>query len=48
MLWTIASVLVVLWLVGLLANFGGGLIHLLLLIAGIVFVVQLFMGRRSL
>ena len=47
MLWTIASVLVVLWLVGLLANFGGGLIHLLLLIAGIVFVVQLFTGRRS-
>lgn len=48
MLWTIASVLVVLWLVGLLANFGGGLIHLLLLIAAIVFVVQLFTGRRSL
>ena len=47
MLWTIASVLVVLWLVGLLANFGGGLIHLLLLIAGIVFIVQIFTGRSS-
>ena len=47
MLWTIASVLVVLWLVGLLVNFGGGLIHLLLLIAGIVFIVQIFTGRSS-
>lgn len=47
MLWTIGSVLLVLWLVGLLANFGGSLIHLLLLIAGIVFVVQIFTGQRS-
>lgn len=47
MLWTIGSVLLVFWLVGLLANFGGSLIHLLLLIAGIVFVVQIFTGQRS-
>ena len=48
MLWTIMSVLLVLWLVGLLANVGGGLIHALLVIALIVFVVQLATGRRSL
>ncbi len=48
MLWTIVSVLLVLWLVGLLANVGGGLIHVLLLIAGIVFVAQLVSGQRSL
>jgi hypothetical protein len=46
MLWTIVSVLVVLWLVGLVANIGGGLIHLLLVLAAIVFVAQLFTGQR--
>jgi predicted membrane metal-binding protein len=48
MLYTIAVILIVLWLVGFLAHVGGGLIHLLLLIAGIVFVFQLITGRRSL
>lgn len=48
MLWTLVGILVVLWLVGMLAHIGGGLIHILLLIAGIVFVFQLITGRRSL
>lgn len=48
MLYTIVAILVVIWLVGLLAHVGGGLIHLLLLVAGIVFVFQLISGRRSL
>lgn len=48
MLYTIVVILVVLWLVGFLAHVGGGLIHMLLLIAGIVFVFQLITGRRSL
>lgn len=48
MLWTIVAILVVLWLLGLVANIGGGLIHLLLLVAGVVFVFQLISGRRSL
>ena len=47
MLWTLVGILVVLWLVGMLAHIGGGLIHILLLIAGIVFVFQLITGRRS-
>jgi K+-transporting ATPase A subunit len=46
MLWTIIGVLVVLWLIGLLANIGGGLIHLLLVVAVIVFVWDLLVGRR--
>lgn len=46
MLWTIVGILVVLWLVGLLTEVGGGLIHLLLVIALIVFVFQLVSGRR--
>ena len=46
MLWTIAVILVVLWLLGVVVHVGGGLIHLLLVIAIIVGLVQLFTGRR--
>ena len=46
MLWTIVAVLVVLWLLGFVSGFGGGLIHTLLVIAGIVLVFQLISGRR--
>jgi hypothetical protein len=38
MIWTIISVLLLLWLVGLIAHIGGGLIHLLLVVALIVFI----------
>ena len=48
MLWTIVVILVVLWLLGLVANIGGGLIHLLLVIALIVMAVNLLQGRRAL
>ena len=47
MLWTILAVLLVLWLVGLLANIGGGLIHLLLVVAAVVLIFQLLSGRRT-
>ncbi|HYE66794.1 MAG TPA: lmo0937 family membrane protein [Pyrinomonadaceae bacterium] len=47
MLWTILVVLLVLWLIGLLADIGGGLIHLLLVVALIVFVINLLTGRRT-
>ena len=47
MLWTIVGLLVLLWLIGLIAHIGGGLIHLLLVIAVIVFVVRLITGRRA-
>jgi len=45
MLWTIAVILVVLWLLGVVIHIGGGLIHLLLVIAIIVVLVRLFAGR---
>jgi hypothetical protein len=45
-LWTIVVVLVVLWLLGWLAFHVGGLIHLLLLIALIVLLYNLFVGSR--
>ena len=46
MLWTIIAVLVLLWLLGLIGHIGGGLIHLLLIIAVIVFIFKLISGRR--
>ena len=47
MLWTIAVVLVVLWLLGLITSFTlGGFIHVLLVIAVIVIIIRLIQGRR--
>ena len=48
MLWTIIVVLLALWLLGFIGHFGGGLIHLLLVIAVVVLIIQLLSGRRSL
>ena len=47
MLWTILVIIIILWLVGFLAHLGGGLIHLLLVIALIVLIIQLVTGRRA-
>jgi len=47
MLWTIIALMLILWLLGLIGHVGGGLIHLLLVIALVVFVIQLISGRRS-
>jgi hypothetical protein len=46
MLWTIALILIVLWLLGFAFHVGGGIIHLLLVIALVVGLYQLFTGRR--
>jgi hypothetical protein len=49
MLWTIAVVLIVLWLLGLLtAHTMGGFIHVLLVIAIIIVLLRLIQGRRVL
>jgi hypothetical protein len=47
MLWTILVILLVLWLLGFLSHVGGSLIHLLLVIALIVLVIQFVTGRRT-
>ncbi len=47
MLWTILVILLVLWLLGFIAHVGGGLIHLLLIVAAIVLVINLVSGRRT-
>jgi hypothetical protein len=47
MLWTIVAVLLILWLLGFSLHVAGGLIHLLLVVALIVFVINLLQGRRA-
>jgi hypothetical protein len=47
MLWTILVILIVLWLLGFLMKVGGGLIHLILVVALIVLIIQLVTGRRA-
>jgi len=47
MLWTIFVILLILWLLGLVSSYTfGGFIHLLLLIAVVVLILQLVQGRR--
>ncbi|MEY2480487.1 MAG: hypothetical protein QOI04_1414 [Verrucomicrobiota bacterium] len=48
MLWTIFVILLVLWLLGFTMHIGGGLIHLLIVIAVIVLIINLIQGRRTL
>jgi hypothetical protein len=47
MLWTILVILLVLWLIGMLSHVGGGLIHLLLVVAVVVLIINLVTGRRA-
>ncbi len=47
MLWTIAVILIVLWLLGLVSSYTmGGFIHLLLVLAIVVVLVNIIQGRR--
>lgn len=47
MLWAIVAILVILWLLGFVAHIAGAFIHLILVVALIVLVVQLVTGRRG-
>jgi hypothetical protein len=47
MIMTIVGVLLVLWLLGLLTNVGGSMIHILLVIALVVFIYNMVVGRRA-
>ena len=47
MLYGLVLLLVVLWLLGFIGSVGGGLIHVLLVLAVIVFLFQLLGGRRG-
>jgi len=47
MLWTIFVILLILWLLGFTLHIGGGLIHILIVIAVIVLIYNLVTGSRS-
>jgi hypothetical protein len=47
MLWTIVAILLILWLLGFSLHVAGGLVHLLLVIALVVVVLNLLSGRRT-
>ncbi|MGC1456247.1 MAG: lmo0937 family membrane protein [Nitrospirota bacterium] len=48
MLWTISVILIVLWALGLVSSYTmGGFIHILLVIALVVIVINVIQGRRS-
>ena len=47
-LWTTIGILLLLWILGFAFQVGGGLIHALLVIALVVFVINLISGRRAL
>jgi len=49
MLWTIAVILIVLWLLGLVSSYTmGGFIHVLLVIAIVVILIRIIQGRKVL
>ena len=48
MLWTIFVVLLILWLLGFTLHVGGGLIHILIVIAVVVLIYNLLTGRNRL
>lgn len=48
MLWTIVGILLLLWILGFALHVGGGLIHLILVIAVVVVIFQFISGRRTL
>ncbi len=48
MLWTVALILIVLWVLGLVSSYTmGGFIHLLLVVAVITILIQVIQGRRK-
>jgi hypothetical protein len=46
MLWTVFVILLILWLLGFSFHVAGGLIHLLLVVAVVVLIINLISGRR--
>ncbi|HEY1896422.1 MAG TPA: lmo0937 family membrane protein [Terracidiphilus sp.] len=48
MLWTVFVILLVLWLLGFSFHIAGSLIHLVLVVAVVVLIIQLITGRRAL
>jgi hypothetical protein len=48
MLWTVFVILLILWILGFSFHIAGSLIHLILVVAVIVLIINLITGRRAL
>lgn len=46
MLWTLVVLLLLFWVIGFMFDIAGGIIHLLLIVAAVMFVLSLVRGRR--
>lgn len=46
-LWVVFVIILALWLIGFIAEFAGGLIHLLLVVAAVILIFNLISGRRA-
>jgi hypothetical protein len=47
LIWTLIVILVVLWLLGFLLHIGGALIHLVLVVAVVLLIINLLTGRGA-
>ena len=47
LIWWVILILIAFWLIGFLLDIFGGLIHIILIIAGIIFIFQLITGRNK-
>lgn len=47
MLWTLIGLLILFWILGLVFEVAGGLVHILLVIALVVFIFNMITGRRT-
>jgi hypothetical protein len=47
MLWTVFVILLILWLLGFSFHVAGGMIHILLIIAVVMFIINMINGRRT-
>lgn len=47
MLWTIVAILLIMWLLGFVTQTAGNIIHVLLVIALVVFILRMLTGRRD-
>lgn len=45
MIWTIIGIILLLWILGVLFEIAGGLVHLLLVVALVVFIINMIRGR---
>lgn len=46
-MWVVLMVILVLWLIGVMADVAGGLIHLLLVVALVILIINLIRGRGA-